>query len=83
MGAVVLTLHEQEEAFGVLLEDMDGLFCHLHDGRIKFGVPVLLKAQISWFKQSWGGGGIRKQRKRVRIRDRPGQCWKNGGKLHG
>lgn len=67
MGAVVLTLHEQEEAFGVLLEDTDGLFRHLHDGRIKFGVPVLLKAQISWFKQSWGGRGGGRQKTSSRV----------------
>lgn len=59
MGAVVLTLHEQEEAFGVLPEDADGLFCHLHDGWINFRVPVHLEAQISWFKQSWRGAETR------------------------
>lgn len=56
-GAVVLTLHQQEEASGVLPEDPDGLVRHLNDGRIQFGVPVHLEAQISRFEQSWGGGG--------------------------
>lgn len=55
LGAVVLTLHQQEEASGVLPEDPDGLVRHLNDGWIQSGVLVHLEAQISRFEQSWGG----------------------------
>lgn len=50
--ALVLTLHQQEEAFGVFLEDADGLFCSLDDGRVHVWIPLRLKAQIARFKQS-------------------------------
>lgn len=51
------TFHQQEEASGVLAQDLDGDLHHLGEGRVRHVVPVQLVLHVPRLEEACGGGG--------------------------
>lgn len=60
----VLIFYKQKVSFRILPEDLDGLFCHLHNGWISCDIPKNLKLHVLGLKKTWNH---RKFKKKIRL----------------